>query len=126
MGGSGRAHAAHAGKYTPCPMIGDSCCVCSLHTSLVKQRTITVQITFESASSGAASLAWEDEFKYTQCSCESVSRVIGFIMYIPLTLVSPELLNYNFYPLEVVCRYSDTQLQVGENYSHKTFMMISN
>ena len=27
-------------------------------------------------------------------------------------------LNLNFHPLEVVCRYRDPQLQVGENYSY--------
>ena len=29
-----------------------------------------------------------------------------------------ELIYLNFHPLEVVSRYRDPQLQVGENYSH--------
>ena len=31
---------------------------------------------------------------------------------------SAKLIYYNFQPLEVVSRYRDPQLQVGENYSY--------
>ena len=38
-----------------------------------------------------------------------------------LCLINPEdakLRKFNFHPLEVVSRYRDSQLQVGENYSY--------
>ena len=38
--------------------------------------------------------------------------------YADLNPKSTELNNLNFHPLEVVSRYRDPQLQVGENYSH--------
>ena len=31
--------------------------------------------------------------------------------------IPAKLLNWNFHPLEIVCRYRDPQLQAGENYS---------
>ena len=38
-----------------------------------------------------------------------------------LEIINPlaaKLFNFNFHPLEVVSRYRDPQLQVGENYSY--------
>ena len=34
-----------------------------------------------------------------------------------LFYINPELSHYNFHTLEVVSRYRDQQIQVGENYS---------
>ena len=45
-----------------------------------------------------------------------MKSIIKSVLY-NLTLKS-ESYNLNFYPLEVVSRYRDPQLQVGKNYKH--------
>ena len=42
----------------------------------------------------------------------------GFVEYLAINPQSDKLNNLIFHPLEVVSRYRDPQLQVGENYSH--------
>ena len=44
---------------------------------------------------------------------ETIPDIIFLIIINPS---SAKLNNLNFHPLEVVCRYRDPQLQVGENY----------
>ena len=47
------------------------------------------------------------------CVLKSISTSSGKQM---LTLIPLSLIYLNFHPLEVVSRYRDPQLQVGENY----------
>ena len=59
---------------------------------------------------------WAREFLTTCCGSRS-ERAIASVCF-TLNLFVAKISYLNFHPLEVVSRYRDAQLQVGENDSH--------
>ena len=59
------------------------------------------------------------EFYYISAMkmCIKVSPTLSYMCYFAV-FYPAKIINLNFYPLEVVSRYRDRQLQVGENYSY--------
>ena len=66
------------------------------------------------------------ESAYTYKACEWIDVTLVYMegAYI-ISLYPAKLVYLNFHPLEVVSRYPDPQLQVGENYSYLFWFEMS-
>ena len=65
-----------------------------------------------------------DKYDYVQkLNCKKYNK--KKLIHVFVVVQSAKLNNLHFYPLEVVSRYRDPQLQVGKNYSY-SFDLRSN